>query len=105
MSAYGPDASRWALSRFGELASAYRSAVPNRRKRRPTPDRFALAEAKRRAGLTVSVCLPARDEEATVGSIVAGVRRGLMGRIPLVDEIVVLDDRSRDRTARAAARA
>jgi glucosyl-3-phosphoglycerate synthase len=79
--------------------------VPNRRTRLPRPDRSALAEVKRQAGLTVSVCLPAQDEEATVGPIVTRVRRGLMGRVPLVDEIVVLDDRSRDRTARVAARA
>src|SRR5712691_6304382 len=82
--------------------AAYRSAVLDRRYHLPRPDRMALADAKRRAGLTLSVCLPARDEEATVGRIVGRVRRGLAGRVGLVDEIVVLDDGSRDRTAQVA---
>jgi glucosyl-3-phosphoglycerate synthase len=61
-----------------------------------------LVEAKQRRGLTVSVCVPARDEEATVGSIVATVRRELCERVPLVDEVVVMDDGSTDATADAA---
>jgi glucosyl-3-phosphoglycerate synthase len=62
----------------------------------------ALVEAKARHGHTVSVCLPARDEEATVGGVVATVRRALVERLPLVDEIVVIDDRSTDGTGDAA---
>lgn len=50
----------------------------------------------------VSVCLPARDEEATIGPIVAAIREALMERAVLVDEIVVVDDGSRDDTARVA---
>ncbi len=65
-------------------------------------DPDALAELKARLGLTISVCLPARDEEATVGHIVASVRRNLMERAPLVDEVVVMDDGSTDGTAEAA---
>ncbi|MFI6347821.1 glucosyl-3-phosphoglycerate synthase [Streptomyces sp. NPDC050560] len=64
-----------------------------------------LAAAKRAAGSTVSVVLPALDEEATVGAIVRTVRRELMGPGGLVDELVVVDSGSRDRTARVAARA
>src|SRR4051812_5695852 len=52
---------------------------------------------------TVSVCLPARDEEATIGHIVGTIRRDLVERVGLVDEIVVIDDGSSDATARAAA--
>ncbi|MGA4987366.1 glucosyl-3-phosphoglycerate synthase [Nonomuraea bangladeshensis] len=51
---------------------------------------------------TVSVVLPARDERATVGEIVGILRRELDG---LLDEVVVIDSRSRDDTARVAARA
>jgi len=54
---------------------------------------------------TVSVCLPARDEAATVGDIVALVRCELMERAHLVDEVVVVDDRSVDATAEVAASA
>jgi glucosyl-3-phosphoglycerate synthase len=61
-----------------------------------------LAAEKREQGLSISVCLPARNEEATVGHIVATVRRNLMERVHLVDEVVVLDDGSTDATADAA---
>jgi glucosyl-3-phosphoglycerate synthase len=53
----------------------------------------------------ISVVLPARDEQETVGSIVTAIRRELVERAPLVDEIVVIDSRSTDRTAAVAAAA
>jgi glucosyl-3-phosphoglycerate synthase len=67
-----------------------------------------LVEAKR--GATVSVCLPARDEEATVGRVVEVIRTqlmdgALMDGAPLVDELVVIDDGSTDATASVAAAA
>ncbi|MFE7316159.1 glucosyl-3-phosphoglycerate synthase [Streptomyces sp. NPDC057555] len=65
-----------------------------------------LVEAKRQSGQTVSVVLPALDEEATVGAIVAAIRAELMtGEVPLVDELVVLDSGSTDRTSEVAAAA
>jgi glucosyl-3-phosphoglycerate synthase len=60
----------------------------------------ALAATK--AGARVSVCLPARDEEATVGSVVTTIRRELVDAVGLVDEVVVVDDGSADRTATVA---
>ncbi len=66
----------------------------------PTVDE--LVEAKTRSGTTISVCLPARNEETTVGQIVATVRRNLVEHAPLVDEVVVVDDGSTDATAEAA---
>ncbi|MFF1481045.1 glucosyl-3-phosphoglycerate synthase [Streptomyces sp. NPDC058301] len=66
----------------------------------------ALVAAKRRTATTVSVVLPALDEEATVGRIVAAIRRELMtAAVPLVDELVVIDSGSTDRTAEVAAAA
>src|SRR3954453_1639900 len=62
-----------------------------------------LVARKADQGLRISVCLPARNEEATVGHIVATVRRTLMEAVPLVDEVVVIDDRSTDATAEVAA--
>ncbi|WP_370077756.1 glucosyl-3-phosphoglycerate synthase [Streptacidiphilus sp. MAP12-16] len=69
---------------------------------RPLPD---LLAAKRASGSTVSVVLPALDEEATVGEIVTAIRRDLMEDVPLVDELVVIDSGSTDRTGQAAAAA
>lgn len=64
-----------------------------------------LAGRKAEQALTVSVCLPARNEEATVGHIVGTVRRELVEAVDLVDEIVVLDDGSTDATTRVATEA
>ncbi|PKV86441.1 glucosyl-3-phosphoglycerate synthase [Streptomyces sp. TLI_146] len=65
-----------------------------------------ILAAKRRGATTVSVVLPALDEEATVGHIVAAIRRELMtAAVPLVDELVVVDSGSTDRTAEVAAAA
>lgn len=63
------------------------------------------ALAARRSGQRISVCLPARDEEATVGDIVAAIRRDLVEGAGLVDEILVVDDHSSDDTADVARRA
>ncbi len=64
-----------------------------------------LADARQAQGTTVSVVLPALDEEATVGAIVTAIREALVLRAPLVDEVVVADSGSADRTAAVAAAA
>lgn len=64
-----------------------------------------ILAAKRASGQTVSVVLPALNEEATVGEIVSVVRHDLVLQAPLVDEVVVVDSGSTDRTAEAAAAA
>ncbi|MEU0911359.1 glucosyl-3-phosphoglycerate synthase [Streptomyces althioticus] len=64
-----------------------------------------ILAAKRAAGQSVSVVLPALDEEATVGDIVSVIRHDLVLQVPLVDEVVVIDSGSTDRTAEAAAAA
>jgi len=64
-----------------------------------------LMAAKRATGSTVSVVLPALNEEETVGEIVSVIRHDLMQQVPLVDEIVVVDSGSTDRTSAVAAAA
>jgi glucosyl-3-phosphoglycerate synthase len=61
-----------------------------------------LVHAKREQGLVVSVCIPALNEVATVGSIVESIRTSLMDRAPLVDELAVIDSASSDGTVQAA---
>jgi len=58
-----------------------------------------------KAGRTVSLCIPCRDEAATVGPLVSAIRHELIERAPLVDELIILDDRSTDDTAAVAASA
>jgi glucosyl-3-phosphoglycerate synthase len=60
----------------------------------------SLAASK--GGQLVSLCIPARNEEATVGLLVRAVVRDLVERVPLLDEILVVDDRSSDKTADVA---
>ena len=59
----------------------------------------------RKAGQSVAVVLPARNESATVGDIVRTIRRDLVDSVGLVDEVVVMDSRSTDATAAVAAEA
>jgi glucosyl-3-phosphoglycerate synthase len=62
-----------------------------------------LLEAKQAAGLTVSVCLPARNEAETIGPIVRCFRTELVDRVPLIDDLVVMDGGSTDATTQIAA--
>jgi glucosyl-3-phosphoglycerate synthase len=64
-----------------------------------------LVAVKRALPLSVSVCLPARDEAPTIGGIVreiCGALVSLDGGDGLVDEVVVIDDGSTDPTAAVA---
>jgi glucosyl-3-phosphoglycerate synthase len=65
-----------------------------------TPEALLAAKSLRR----ISVCLPARDEEATLGAVIeAAVAPHLApGGTGLVDELVVVDDGSADGTASVA---
>jgi glucosyl-3-phosphoglycerate synthase len=62
-----------------------------------------LVRLKEQAGLTISLVLPALNEEATIGAIVRRARRDLMERHHLIDELLVMDSDSTDRTREIAA--
>ncbi|PKN00506.1 MAG: glucosyl-3-phosphoglycerate synthase [Elusimicrobia bacterium HGW-Elusimicrobia-2] len=65
---------------------------------------FSAADlVKKKSGLKISVIIPARNEAATIGKIVRSIRKDLVLKHPLVDEIIVLDGGSSDMT-RAIAR-
>ncbi|MCL4472316.1 MAG: glucosyl-3-phosphoglycerate synthase [Actinobacteria bacterium] len=62
-----------------------------------------LVRLKRQQGLTISVCLPTRNEADTIPYILPVIRRALMERHQLVDQLAVIDSRSTDDTASVAA--
>lgn len=65
---------------------------------------WTLADAVAAKGSQrVSMCIPCRDEGATIGRLVTQVRDSVLGT--LVDELIVVDDRSVDDTAAIAAAA
>lgn len=70
-----------------------------------------LVGLKLSQGLTISVILPALNEELTVGGIVSEIREWLVEEstartgTPLIDELVVLDSGSTDDTSLVAAQA
>lgn len=69
-------------------------------------DRALVAEvAALKAGRRISVCIPCRDEAATIGSLVTALRVHAVDESGLVDELIVVDDRSTDHTAELAAAA
>jgi len=90
LSASDARVTRWARERWSRLAD-----WPMER----------VLVAKQAAGTTVSVVLPALNEQDTVGDIVNAIRSELVVAAPLVDEVVVVDSGSTDRTAEVAARA
>lgn len=78
----------------------------------PTVRTFDLAGAtvadavRAKGGRTISLCIPCKDEAATIGPLVAMLRADLVDTryddVALVDELIVVDDGSVDDTARLA---
>src|SRR6201988_2874357 len=62
-----------------------------------------LLAAKRQLDVTISVVIPAKNEQRTVGGVVDAVARSLVDEVPLVDELVVMDPDSTGGPAAAAA--
>ncbi len=64
-----------------------------------------LVGAKQRLGVTISVVIPARNEQRTISGVVGSIAAALVARVPLVDELIVMDSDSTDATAEAATKA
>ena len=61
-----------------------------------------LVQSKQQQGLSISLAMPALNEEETVGKVVRMMKTELMQRTPLLDEIVLIDSNSADRTREIA---
>ncbi len=61
-----------------------------------------LVSLKERQGVTISIGLPALNEEETVGNVITTIKSALMDEVPLVDEIVLIDSNSTDNTVQIA---
>ncbi len=61
-----------------------------------------LMELKEKQGVSISLALPALNEEATVGNVIQTIKSALMDQVPLLDEIILVDSDSTDRTREIA---
>jgi glucosyl-3-phosphoglycerate synthase len=61
-----------------------------------------LVKAKQQKNLSISLCLPTLNEEKTIAKEIVIMRSELMTRYPLLDEIVVIDSGSTDKTRHIA---
>lgn len=62
-----------------------------------------LLALKRQQRVSISLALPALNEERTVGNVIQTVKSALMDTVPLLDEIVLMDSNSTDHTRQIAA--
>ncbi len=66
-------------------------------------DLSRLVDIKRQRGVTISVGLPALNEEATIAGVIAVLKQSLMKDVPFIDELVLIDSNSSDKTREIAA--
>ncbi len=62
-----------------------------------------LLDLKAQRGLSISLALPALNDEATIGKVIRAIKSALYDKTPLLDEIVLVDGGSTDRTREVAA--
>ena len=61
-----------------------------------------LVDLKRKENVKISLCIPTYNEENTIGKIVTVLKSKLMDQYKLLDEIVVVDSGSKDKTLEIA---
>lgn len=61
-----------------------------------------LLGLKRERGMSISLALPALNEEKTVGNVIKTIQEALVETAPLLDEIVLIDSNSNDQTREIA---
>jgi glycosyltransferase involved in cell wall biosynthesis len=65
-------------------------------------DMQKLLSLKEKQGTTISLALPALNEEKTVGKVITTIKTALMDEVPLLDEMILLDSNSTDQTRQIA---
>ena len=69
-------------------------------------DEFAdldrLMQLKESSNLTISLAMPALNEEKTVGNVISTIKTALMDNVPLIDEMILIDSNSTDHTREIA---
>ena len=68
-------------------------------------DPVELLEIKKREKRKISCIIPTLNEGSTIGRVVSIIREELMEKLPLVDELIVVDSGSKDNTGQEAQRA
>jgi glycosyltransferase involved in cell wall biosynthesis/nucleotide-binding universal stress UspA family protein len=61
-----------------------------------------LIAIKQDQGITISLALPALNEEAMVGNVIKTIKQALVDQFPLLDEMVLIDSNSTDHTREIA---
>ena len=61
-----------------------------------------LMKLKEKQGSAISLALPSLNEEKTVGKVINTIKKALMDDVPLLDEILLIDSDSTDRTREIA---
>jgi glycosyltransferase involved in cell wall biosynthesis len=61
-------------------------------------DLHQLMSLKEKQGSTISLAMPALNEEKTVGKVITTIKTALMEEVPLLDEILLIDSDSTDHT-------
>ncbi|HJN57118.1 MAG: glucosyl-3-phosphoglycerate synthase [Candidatus Woesearchaeota archaeon] len=64
-----------------------------------------LVELKKKQKQTISICIPTLNEEKTIEKIIFVLKSKLMDKYKLVDEIIVVDSGSKDKTREIAKKA
>ena len=70
--------------------------------RKEFDDLKKLVEIKEKQGLTISLGLPTLNEAETVGEIIRTLKEELLDKVPLLDEVVLIDSGSTDDTVKIA---
>lgn len=61
-----------------------------------------LLELKNQQKLSISLALPSLNEQETVGSVIQTIQEALVDQVPLLDEIILMDSNSTDKTREIA---